>query len=170
MEQSCWLVPQLIFQVLNSCPHQRILRRMVIVRKTEINDCAIVQKRNWPMTLGNSQFNNFIISLFHNFTIYKSFKIVLVLKKQLKCQQRSETVRVGRRPGSCRCGLPRAEGRKVAAARGEGRSPVAATESSKEEARRLSGQRVAETFQAAERRSASRQRFVVTPVGAYPRF
>ena len=67
---------------------------------------------------------------------------------------------------SCRCGLPRAEGRKGVAARGEGRSPVEATEASNEAAGRPSGQRVAAPFQAAERRSASRQRFVVAPVGA----
>ena len=84
------------------------------------------------------------------------FKIVLVLKKQLKCQQRSETVRVGRMPGSCRCGLPRAEGRKGAAARGEGRTSEVATESSNEASIRPSGRRVAAPFQAAERRSASR--------------
>ena len=86
------------------------------------------------MTLGNSQFNDFIISLFHNFTRYASFKTVLVLRKRKKGQQRREDVRVGRRPGSCRCGLPMAEGRKGAAARGEGRFPVAGTESSNEAA------------------------------------
>ena len=59
----------------------------------------------------------------------------------------------------CRCGLPMAEGRKGAAARGEGRSPVVATKSSNEPAIRPSGQRVAAPFQVAERRSASRQRF-----------
>ena len=53
---------------------------------------------------------------------------------------------------SCRCGLPRAEGRKGVAARGEGRSPVEATEASNEAAGRPSGQRVAAPFQAAERR------------------
>ena len=53
-----------------------------------------------------------------------------------------------------------------AAARGEGRFPVAATEASNEAAIRPSGQRVAAPFQAAERRPASRQRFVVAPVGA----
>ena len=89
------------------------------------------------------------------------FKIVLVLKKQLKCQQRSETVRVVRRHSSCRCGLPRAEGRKGVAARGEGRVTVAATKALNEAAGRPSGQRVAAPFQAAERRLASRQRFVV---------
>ena len=62
---------------------------------------------------------------------------------------------------SCRCGLLRAEGRKVAAARCEGRIPVATTESSDEIASRPSSQRVAAPFQAAERRSSSRQRFVV---------
>jgi hypothetical protein len=62
---------------------------------------------------------------------------------------------------SCRCGLPRAEGRKGAAARGEGRFPVATTKSSNEASSRPSGQRVAAPFQAAERRAASRQQFVV---------
>jgi len=64
-------------------------------------------------------------------------------------------------PDSCRCGLPRAEGRKGAAARGEGRSAVVATDLSSEATSRPSGQRGTATFQAAERRSASRQRFVV---------
>ena len=57
--------------------------------------------------------------------------------------------------------LAEAEGRKGAAARGEGRSPVVATKSSNEAASRPSGQRATAPFQAAERRSASRQRFVV---------
>ena len=79
----------------------------------------------------------------------------------MRTQKRSEDVRVGRMPGSCRCGLPRAEGRKGAAARGEGRLPVVATELSNEASCRPSGQRTAAPFQAAERRSAGRQRFVV---------
>jgi len=71
-------------------------------------------------------------------------------------------------PGSCRCGLPRAEGRKGAAARGEGRSPEGRTKPSNKAAGRPSDQRIAAPFQAAERRPASRQRFVVAPVGAKP--
>ena len=55
---------------------------------------------------------------------------------------------------SCRCGLPRAEGRKVAAARGEGRSAIVATYLSSEATWRPSGQRVAATFR---RRNAARQ-------------
>ena len=43
---------------------------------------------------------------------------------------------------------------------------VVATESSNEATSRPSGQRGTAPFQAAERRSASRQRFVVAPVGA----
>ena len=78
------------------------------------------------------------------------------LEEQMRSQSGSEDVRDGRTPGSCRCGLPRAEGRKVAAARGEGRSPVAVNESSNKASCRPSGQRVAATFQAAGRRSASR--------------
>jgi len=62
------------------------------------------------------------------------------------------------------CRGPKAERSRWRVA--EGRSPVAATESSNESASRPSGQRVAAPFQAAERRSASRQRFVVAPVGA----
>jgi len=31
-----------------------------------MDDCANVQKGNWPMTLGNSQFHNSTISQFHN--------------------------------------------------------------------------------------------------------
>ena len=83
-----------------------------------------------------------------------SFKTVPVLKKQMRSQRRSEDVRVGRMPGSCRCGLPRAEGRKGAAARGEGLSPVATTKSPSEAARRPSSQRDAASFQ---RRNAARQ-------------
>ena len=57
------------------------------------------------------------------------------------------------------CQGPKAERarRRVA----EGRSPVAATKPLNEAASRPSGQRVAAPFQAAERRPASRQRFVV---------
>ena len=88
------------------------------------------------------------------------------LKDSIEAQRRSEDVRVVRRHSSCRCGLPRAEGRKVAAARGEGRSPKVTIELVNEATSRPSSQRDVATFQAAERRSASRQRFVVAPVGA----
>ena len=67
---------------------------------------------------------------------------------------------------SCRCGLPMAEGRKGAAARGEGRFTVAATESSNEASSRPSGQRGIATFR---RRNAARQAGSVSwfaPVGA----
>jgi len=59
-----------------------------------------------------------------------------------------------------------AEGRKGAATRGEGRVIIEAIELSNEASKRPSRQRVAAPFQAAERRSARRQRFVVAPVGA----
>ena len=97
---------------------------------------------------------------YHQFSI-ASFKTVPVLRKLLKSLMEKRRCSCRAMPGSCRCGLPRAEGRKGAAARGEGRSPVAATEASNEAASRPSGQRVAAPFQAAERRPASRQRFVV---------
>ena len=48
---------------------------------------------------------------------------------------------------SCRCGLPMAEGRKGAAARGEGRPTVVATESLDEASERPSGQRADSPFQ-----------------------
>ena len=67
---------------------------------------------------------------------------------------------------SCRCGLPRAEVRKVAAARGEGRSAVVATELSSEATIRPSGQHAAAPFR---RRDAARQVGSVlwfAPVGA----
>ena len=44
-------------------------------------NCANVQKRNWPMTLGNSQFHYFTISQFHNSIIshFHSFTIFQAL-------------------------------------------------------------------------------------------
>ena len=63
-------------------------------------------------------------------------------------------------------GLPRAEGLKFAAARGEGRPTVVTTELLNEASRRPSGQRAATDFRAAERRSASRRGSWFAPVGA----
>ena len=63
-------------------------------------------------------------------------------------------------------GLPRAEGRKFAEARGEGRPTVVTTELLNEASRRPSGQRAATDFRAAERRSASRRGSWFAPVGA----
>ena len=71
-----------------------------------------------------------------------------------------------RRQGFVSRGLPRAEGRKFAEARGEGRPTVVTTELLNEASRRPSGQRAATDFRAAERRSASRRGSWFAPVGA----
>ena len=64
-------------------------------------------------------------------------------------------------PGSCRCDLPRAEGRKGAAARGEGRNPCH-DDRSVERSNLLTFKPTrCRDLSAAERRSARRQRFVV---------
>ena len=54
-------------------------------------------------------------------------------------------------------GLPVAEGRKIAEARGEGRPTVVTTELPNETLKRPSGQRADANFHAAERREASRR-------------
>ena len=63
-------------------------------------------------------------------------------------------------------GLPRAEGRKGSAARGEGRSPVATTKSPNEASCRPSGQRVAAPFQAADAARQADSGSWFAPVGA----
>ena len=57
-------------------------------------------------------------------------------------------------------GLPRAEGRKFAEARGEGRTTAVTTELLNEASRRPSGQRAAAPFQAAERRTERAKAFL----------
>ena len=57
----------------------------------------------------------------------------------------------------CRAASPKAEGRKLAEARGEGRTTGVTTEFLNEASRRPSGQRADANFRAAERRSASRR-------------
>ena len=81
-----------------------------------------------------------------------AFKTVPLLMKQMKGRRgiKNFVSRAGER--SCRCGLTRAEGRKGAAARGEGRNSALTTELSNEASRRPSGQRAAAPFHAAERR------------------
>ena len=74
-------------------------------------------------------------------------KTVLLLRKRMNGRREVKIFvsRAGER--SCRCGLPRAEGRKGAAARGEGRPTIVTTESLEEVSKRPSSQRVAAPFQ-----------------------
>ena len=64
-------------------------------------------------------------------------------------------------PGSCRCDLPRAEGRKGAAARGEGRNLYCDDRGVKRSNLSTFKPTRCRDLSAAERRSARRQRFVV---------
>ena len=64
-------------------------------------------------------------------------------------------------PGSCRCDLPRAEGRKGAAARGEGRSICCDDRSVERSSMATFKPTRCRDLSAAERRAARRQRFVV---------
>ena len=64
-------------------------------------------------------------------------------------------------PGSCRCALPRAEGRKGAAARGEGRNLYRDDWNVKRSNLSTFRPTRCRDLSAAERRSARRQRFVV---------
>jgi len=64
-------------------------------------------------------------------------------------------------PGSCRCDLPRAEGRKGAAARGEGRNSCSDDRSVERSCLSTFKPTRCRDLSAAERRSARRQRFVV---------
>ena len=64
-------------------------------------------------------------------------------------------------PGSCRCDLPTAEGRKGAAARGEGRNSCSDDRSVERSNLSTFKPTRCRDLSAAERRSASRQRFVV---------
>ena len=63
-------------------------------------------------------------------------------------------------PGSCRCDLPRAEGRKGAAARGEGRNLYHDDRSVERSNLQTFKPTRCRNLSAAERRSARRQRFV----------
>ena len=67
-------------------------------------------------------------------------------------------------PGSCRCDLPRAEGRKGAAARGEGRNIYSDDRNVERSNLSTFKPTRCRDLSAAERRSARRQRFA--PVGA----
>ena len=70
-------------------------------------------------------------------------------------------------PGSCRCDLPTAEGRKGAAARGEGRNLYHDDRSVKRIDLSTFRPTRCRDLSAAERRAARRQRFVVGEYSAY---